>query len=233
MLVFAIELTIIIHNAVNCNWLSIVAVCFLVRKRRMPILCRHIIFFFRCWMNQVRKTIWRMIVVSMCVTSTSLFFSLCDCDECNYFYGHSMRISSKQSLITVCCWPNALFSRHCDTCHQTTIFFFCMTIFFVVQEFVLMLIVKEKIHFHFIIRRHNRGFCMLNKPRHDLIETSSPLLAGERFPADQQCELIFGPNSKVCPFTVTVSIFGQQVDQVSGMTRKQQILIHINAHLVD
>lgn len=74
---------------------------------------------------------------------------------------------------------------------------------------------------------------MLNKPRHDMIETSSQLLAGEKFPADKQCELIFGPESKVCPFTVTVSIFGQEVDQVSGMTRKQQILIHIFAHHVD
>lgn len=56
---------------------------------------------------------------------------------------------------------------------------------------------------------------MLNKPHLDMIETTSQLLAGEKFPADQQCELIFGPNSKVCPFTVTVSIFGQEVDQVS------------------
>lgn len=53
--------------------------------------------------------------------------------------------------------------------------------------------------------RHNRGLCMLNKPHLDMIETTSQLLAGEKFPANQQCELIFGPNSKVCPFTVTVS----------------------------
>lgn len=57
---------------------------------------------------------------------------------------------------------------------------------------------------------------MLNKPHHDMIETSNQLLAGEKFPANQQCELVFGPNSKVCPFTVTVSIFGQQIDQVSA-----------------
>ena len=95
---------------------------------------------------------------------------------------------------------------------------------------------------------------MLNKPHLDMIETTSQLLAGEKFPANQQCELIFGPNSKVCPFTVTVStfksneisknmhlshfhyyvplqvsIFGQEVDQVSEWndTRKQQILIRI------
>lgn len=57
---------------------------------------------------------------------------------------------------------------------------------------------------------------MLNKPTHDLIETTSPLLAGEKFSANQQCELVFGANSKVCPFTVTVSMSGQQVAQVSG-----------------
>ncbi|XP_055309435.1 A disintegrin and metalloproteinase with thrombospondin motifs 9-like isoform X3 [Sitodiplosis mosellana] len=60
---------------------------------------------------------------------------------------------------------------------------------------------------------HNRGFCMLNKPRHDMIESSPQLLAGERFPADQQCELAFGPNTKVCPFSITVSILGRKVDQ--------------------
>lgn len=67
---------------------------------------------------------------------------------------------------------------------------------------------------------------MLNKPHLDMIETTSQLLAGEKFPADKQCELIFGSNSKVCPFTVTVSIFGQEVDQVSGMTRKQHIYLY-------
>ncbi|XP_031637497.1 A disintegrin and metalloproteinase with thrombospondin motifs 9 isoform X2 [Contarinia nasturtii] len=60
---------------------------------------------------------------------------------------------------------------------------------------------------------HNRGFCMLNKPRNDMIETSPQILAGEKFPADQQCELAFGPNTKVCPFSITVSILGQKVDQ--------------------
>lgn len=65
---------------------------------------------------------------------------------------------------------------------------------------------------------------MLNKPRNDMIETSPQILAGEKFPADQQCELAFGPNTKVCPFSITVSIFGQKVDQVSGMTRKKQII---------
>lgn len=57
---------------------------------------------------------------------------------------------------------------------------------------------------------------MLNKPQHDMIETTSPLLAGENFPANEQCELVFGANSTVCPFTVTVSMSGQQVAQVSG-----------------
>lgn len=74
---------------------------------------------------------------------------------------------------------------------------------------------------------------MLNKPRLDMIEQTSQLLAGEKFPANQQCELIFGPNSKVCPFPITVSIYGQQVDQVSGMARKKPIRIHILAHFVD
>lgn len=72
---------------------------------------------------------------------------------------------------------------------------------------------------------------MLNKPRVDMIETSPQLLAGEKFPANQQCELIFGPNSKVCPFNVTVSIFGHEVDQVSGMTRKQKILLYTVLHI--
>lgn len=57
---------------------------------------------------------------------------------------------------------------------------------------------------------------MLNKPRNDLIESSSQLLAGEKFSANQQCELVFGANSKVCPFTVTVSMLGQKIDSVSG-----------------
>lgn len=72
----------------------------------------------------------------------------------------------------------------------------------------------------FLISRHKLGFCMLDKPDHDMIETSSQLLAGEKFPANQQCELVFGPNSKVCPFTVTVSMLGQQIDQVGGGTRQ-------------
>lgn len=48
-----------------------------------------------------------------------------------------------------------------------------------------------------------------------MIESTS-LLAGEKFSANQQCALVFGPNSIVCPFTVTVSMSGQQVAQVSG-----------------
>lgn len=61
---------------------------------------------------------------------------------------------------------------------------------------------------------------MLDKPKHDLIESKSRELAGERFSADKQCELIFGPGSNVCPFTVTVSMQGRKVESVSGMARK-------------
>lgn len=61
---------------------------------------------------------------------------------------------------------------------------------------------------------------MLDKPKHDLIDSKSRELAGERFSADKQCELIFGPGSNVCPFTVTVSMLGRNVESVSGMARK-------------
>lgn len=64
--------------------------------------------------------------------------------------------------------------------------------------------------------RNNRGFCMLDKPKHDMIESSSHLLAGEKFSANKQCELIFGEGTKNCPFTVTVSMHGRNYESVSG-----------------
>lgn len=68
---------------------------------------------------------------------------------------------------------------------------------------------------------------MLDKPKHDLIDSKSRELAGERFSANKQCELIFGPGSNVCPFTVSVSMLGRKVDSVSGMARSTQILYHL------
>lgn len=46
---------------------------------------------------------------------------------------------------------------------------------------------------------------MLDKPRHDMIETStsSQQLAGEIFSADKQCELVFGPGTTVCSYMVS------------------------------
>lgn len=64
--------------------------------------------------------------------------------------------------------------------------------------------------------RNNRGFCMLDKPKHDMIESTSHLLAGEKFSANKQCELIFGEGTKNCPFTVTVSMHGRNYESVSG-----------------
>lgn len=57
---------------------------------------------------------------------------------------------------------------------------------------------------------------MLDKPKHDLIESTSHLLAGEKFSANKQCELIFGEGTKNCPFTVTVSMHGRNYESVSG-----------------
>lgn len=50
--------------------------------------------------------------------------------------------------------------------------------------------------------RHNHGSCMLDKPRHDMI-TVEEQLAGEKFSANDQCELVFGPGSKVCSYMVS------------------------------
>lgn len=45
---------------------------------------------------------------------------------------------------------------------------------------------------------------MLDKPVHDMIKTISNehRFAGERFTADQQCQLVFGPKSTVCSYMV-------------------------------
>lgn len=58
----------------------------------------------------------------------------------------------------------------------------------------------------FPLFRHNHGLCMLDKPRHDMIEPSSSnqILAGEKFTANAQCELVFGPESKVCSYMVSL-----------------------------
>lgn len=49
---------------------------------------------------------------------------------------------------------------------------------------------------------------MLDKPIHDMIEpTSGQLLAGEKFSANQQCELVFGAGSKVCSYMVCKLLF--------------------------
>lgn len=49
---------------------------------------------------------------------------------------------------------------------------------------------------------------MLDKPRHDMIQASSSshLLAGEKFSADQQCELVFGAGTPVCPYMVGINM---------------------------
>lgn len=66
-------------------------------------------------------------------------------------------------------------------------------------------VMKSIFAFYLSFNRHNHGFCMLNKPQHDMIEPSSTsqLLAGEKFSANQQCELVFGAESKVCSYMVS------------------------------
>lgn len=46
---------------------------------------------------------------------------------------------------------------------------------------------------------------MLNKPERDMIEPSSgnAVLAGEKFTDNQQCELVFGPGTKICSYMVS------------------------------
>lgn len=53
--------------------------------------------------------------------------------------------------------------------------------------------------------RHDNGNCMRNKPQHVMIEPPShnQLLAGEKFTSDQQCQLVFGPYSKICTYMVS------------------------------
>ncbi|XP_059608561.1 A disintegrin and metalloproteinase with thrombospondin motifs 20 isoform X2 [Phlebotomus argentipes] len=57
---------------------------------------------------------------------------------------------------------------------------------------------------HFITEylENNHGSCMLNKPERDMIEPNSAhaKLAGEKFTDDQQCELVFGPGTKICSY---------------------------------
>lgn len=43
---------------------------------------------------------------------------------------------------------------------------------------------------------------MLDKPKKDMIEVASRRLAGEKFSADEQCKLVFGPESRVCSYMV-------------------------------
>ncbi|KAG4076388.1 hypothetical protein HA402_005831 [Bradysia odoriphaga] len=50
---------------------------------------------------------------------------------------------------------------------------------------------------------NNNGFCMLDKPKKDMIEVASRRLAGEKFSADEQCKLVFGPESRVCSYMPT------------------------------
>lgn len=52
--------------------------------------------------------------------------------------------------------------------------------------------------------RNNHGLCMLNLPDADVVESSSGSnkLAGEKFTADDQCRLVFGPESTACSYMV-------------------------------
>lgn len=47
---------------------------------------------------------------------------------------------------------------------------------------------------------------MLDKPKKDMIEVASRRLAGEKFSADEQCKLVFGPESRVCSYMVIIWI---------------------------
>lgn len=45
---------------------------------------------------------------------------------------------------------------------------------------------------------------MLNKPTHTLKDQNWPsVMAGEKFPRDEQCKLVFGPNSRICTYMVS------------------------------
>lgn len=48
---------------------------------------------------------------------------------------------------------------------------------------------------------------MLNTPKHGVIEpnTGNSQLAGEKFNQHQQCELVYGPGSKICSYMVSSS----------------------------
>lgn len=51
----------------------------------------------------------------------------------------------------------------------------------------------------FSIFSKGHGNCMLNIPERDMIDPSSSF-AGEKFSADNQCQLIFGPSSRLCSY---------------------------------
>ena len=72
----------------------------------------------------------------------------------------------------------------------------------ILDDYLRMNLGKFSKFFH----RNNYGFCMLDKPKKDMIEPASRRLAGEKFSADEQCKLVFGPESKVCSYMVTISI---------------------------
>lgn len=50
--------------------------------------------------------------------------------------------------------------------------------------------------------RRGHGHCMRDKPYVDMTEnaTNSATMVGEFFTANEQCELVFGRSSSVCPF---------------------------------
>lgn len=54
--------------------------------------------------------------------------------------------------------------------------------------------------------RNSYGSCMLDKPDSNTIQKShnAEKLAGEKFTADMQCKLIFGPESAVCTYMVNI-----------------------------
>lgn len=66
---------------------------------------------------------------------------------------------------------------------------------------------------------------MLDKPRHDMIEpaSTSQLLAGEIFSANQQCELVFGAESKVCSYMVSASDISIQLKLHSNSLKNNNV----------
>lgn len=71
--------------------------------------------------------------------------------------------------------------------------------------------VSKRIHFQRVpdvifttLFRNNHGSCMLNKPDQDYLLNlrDEELLAGEKFEANEQCQLVFGSGSTVCSYMV-------------------------------